>query len=66
MTITVKGQIAIPQALWGRYGLLPGTEVDFIPDEDGLRLRPHKADAAVRQGNPLSTLDLPSRRIRRR
>ncbi len=43
MTITVKGQITIPQALRERYGWLPGTKVDFVPDEDGLRLLPHKA-----------------------
>lgn len=40
MTVTVKGQITIPLALRERYGLLPGTEVEFVADPDGLRLKP--------------------------
>ena len=42
MTITVKGQVTIPQALRERFGLLPGTEVEFIPGDDGLRMRPRR------------------------
>ena len=44
MKITIKGQITIPQSLRERYGLLPGTEVEFIPDKNGVRLRPQKTD----------------------
>jgi len=43
MTITAKGQVTIPQALRTRYCLRPGTEVDFLPLEDGLHIIPHKA-----------------------
>jgi len=28
--ITSKGQVTIPQEIRGRYGLLPGTEVEFV------------------------------------
>lgn len=42
MNVTVKGQITIPQALRERYGLHPGTEVEFIADDDGLRMKPRK------------------------
>ncbi len=43
MTITAKGQVTIPQALRNRYRLRPGTQVDFVPEENGLHLVPHKA-----------------------
>ena len=42
ITITVKGQITIPLALRERFGLLPGTEVEFVTEADGLRLCPRK------------------------
>ena len=42
MTITVKGQVTIPQALRERFGLMPGTEVEFVADADALRLKPRK------------------------
>jgi len=38
MKITSKGQITIPQEFRSRYGLLPNTEVEFIPEGRGLRL----------------------------
>jgi AbrB family looped-hinge helix DNA binding protein len=34
MTITVKGQVTIPQALRERFALLPGTEVEFVVADD--------------------------------
>jgi AbrB family looped-hinge helix DNA binding protein len=42
MTVTVKGQITIPQALRERFGLLPGTEVEFVAGENGLQVIPRK------------------------
>lgn len=38
MRISERGQVTIPQELRERYGLLPNTEVRFVPDETGLRL----------------------------
>jgi AbrB family looped-hinge helix DNA binding protein len=38
-TLTEKGQIVIPAEIRARYGLTPGTQVEFV-DEDGvIRLR---------------------------
>jgi AbrB family looped-hinge helix DNA binding protein len=42
MNVTVKGQITIPQALRERYGLQPGTEVEFVAEEGALRIRPRQ------------------------
>ena len=42
MTVTVKGQITIPQALRERFGLQPGTEVEFVAGENALEVKPRK------------------------
>ena len=38
MKITSKGQVTIPQELRNKYGLLPDTNVEFIPEKGGLKL----------------------------
>lgn len=38
MRISERGQVTIPQELRERFGLVPDTEVEFLPDEKGLRL----------------------------
>ena len=38
MRITSKGQVTIPQDIREEAGLLPHTEVEFILEEDGVRL----------------------------
>jgi AbrB family looped-hinge helix DNA binding protein len=49
MRITSKGQVTIPKALRENFGLLPGTEVEFVPDEnDELRVR--RAKTGRRRG----------------
>lgn len=42
MTVTVKGQVTIPQAYRARFGLHAGTEVEFIAGADGLQIRPRQ------------------------
>ena len=42
MNVTIKGQVTIPQALRERFGLLPGTEVEFVAEADALRIKPRK------------------------
>ena len=42
MKVTVKGQITIPQALRERYGLMPGTEVEFSAGSDAVEVRPRR------------------------
>jgi len=36
MRITSKGQVTIPREIREKAGFLPGTEVDFILQEDGV------------------------------
>lgn len=43
MKITTKGQVTIPLYIRERTGLLPGTEIDFRIDDDGI-VRLVKAD----------------------
>jgi len=38
MRITAKGQVTIPKKWREKFGLLPGTEVEFVPEEGGLKL----------------------------
>ena len=43
MRISDRGQVTIPQELREKYGLLANTEVEFVPDGNGLRLVPSPA-----------------------
>lgn len=45
MRISERGQVTIPLELRERYGLLANTEVQFVPDAQGVRLI---ADTAAR------------------
>jgi antitoxin PrlF len=38
MRITAKGQVTIPQSVRERSGLMPGTDVEFEVDANGVRL----------------------------
>ncbi len=38
MRITAKGQVTIPQELRNKLGFFPGTEVEFIPEGNSLKL----------------------------
>lgn len=42
MKVTVKGQITIPIALRERFGLIPGTEVEFVATDGTLQMKPRK------------------------
>ncbi len=39
MRVTSKGQVTIPKAIREEYGLLPGTEVEFVRDGDDVVVR---------------------------
>ena len=43
MKVTIKGQVTIPLAIRERFGLTPGTEVEFVPDGKELRVRARKS-----------------------
>ena len=49
MKVTSKGQVTIPKPMRERFGLLPGTEVEFVPGKEG-ELRVLKAKAGGRRG----------------
>lgn len=38
MKITAKGQVTIPKKWRQKFGLWPGTEVEFVPEEGGLKI----------------------------
>ena len=38
MRITSKGQVTIPQDVREQFGLLPHTEVEFVVEDDGVRI----------------------------
>lgn len=38
MKITSKGQVTIPQDLRKRFGFLPDTSIEFVPEQGGLRI----------------------------
>jgi antitoxin PrlF len=42
MVVTSKGQVTIPQRIRNRYGLKPGTTVEFVAEGTKVLLRPAK------------------------
>jgi AbrB family looped-hinge helix DNA binding protein len=42
MRITSKGQVTIPQRIRNRYGLKPGTTVEFVTERGLVQLRARK------------------------
>ncbi|WP_394887715.1 AbrB/MazE/SpoVT family DNA-binding domain-containing protein [Mesorhizobium sp. AaZ16] len=38
MRVTTKGQVTIPKEIRDRMGIGPGSEVEFVPTEEGARL----------------------------
>jgi AbrB family looped-hinge helix DNA binding protein len=52
MKVTVKGQITIPLALRERYGLRPGTEVEFVAGE-ALQVKARKASKKTDRASEL-------------
>ncbi len=44
MKITTKGQVTIPQEIREKFGFLPYTEVEFIVEDDKVRLVKKKTD----------------------
>jgi AbrB family looped-hinge helix DNA binding protein len=51
MKITSKGQVTIPKAIRDEFGLLPGTEVEFVPEAGEIRVR--KASHGPRRGEEI-------------
>jgi antitoxin PrlF len=51
--ITSKGQVTIPQEFRERFGLLPYTDVEFVPTADGKELRLVKSAKSSGRGRAL-------------
>jgi AbrB family looped-hinge helix DNA binding protein len=45
MNITSKGQVTIPQRIRNRFGLKPGTAVEFVTEGDMVVLKPSQRGA---------------------
>jgi AbrB family looped-hinge helix DNA binding protein len=70
MRITSKGQVTIPKGIRDEFGLLPGTEVEFVPEGREVKVRKMKGSRTrgqeivdhLRQANggdiPLSTEEI--------
>jgi AbrB family looped-hinge helix DNA binding protein len=43
--VGAKGQVVIPKALRDRFGLLPGSEVDFEVEDDTVKIVPAGVNA---------------------
>ena len=53
MRITAKGQVTIPQAVRERAGLMPGTDVEFEVEAEGVRLVKTAGDRRKTRGQKL-------------
>ena len=48
--MTVKGQVTVPKELRDAFDLRPGEQVEFVPEEDGVKIvkaRGRKRGAAI-------------------
>jgi AbrB family looped-hinge helix DNA binding protein len=53
MKVTVKGQITIPLALRERFGLRPGTEVEFVAGQETLQVKARKVSKKAAKASDL-------------
>jgi len=51
MKVTSKGQVTIPKEIRDEFGLLPGTEVEFVSEAGEIRVR--KASYGPRRGEEI-------------
>ena len=49
MKVTVKGQVTIPKHIRDKLGITPGSEVDFIEDDDHVELVKRKDEESARK-----------------
>jgi AbrB family looped-hinge helix DNA binding protein len=45
---STKGQIVVPKELRDEYAFTPGSEVEFVREKDGLKMRPRKPPGIAR------------------
>ena len=64
--IDSAGRIVVPKKMRERYNLLPGTELEFVAESEGLLIRPvgnvsalvHKRGVLVHHGYERTNLDI--------
>ncbi len=49
MRVTSKGQVTIPKEIRERLGIVPGSEVEFLPTVDGVRLVAFNENVSVEE-----------------
>jgi AbrB family looped-hinge helix DNA binding protein len=54
--VTSKLQVTIPKAIARRYGIEPGTEIDFLPAGEAIRVVPRAGES--RRSDPARRLEL--------
>jgi AbrB family looped-hinge helix DNA binding protein len=65
--VTSKLQVTVPKEIADRYDIRPGSEIDWIPAGDTLRVVPAaSASSAVSPADRLRAFDEASARLRRR
>ncbi|RWK37653.1 MAG: AbrB/MazE/SpoVT family DNA-binding domain-containing protein [Mesorhizobium sp.] len=52
MRVTTKGQVTIPKEIRDRLGIGPGSEVEFLATDDGVRVVPVSEKHSRRRGFP--------------
>jgi antitoxin PrlF len=50
MLITSKGQVTIPQRIRNRFGLKPGTAVEFVTEDRKVVLKPKRTKKSALDG----------------
>jgi AbrB family looped-hinge helix DNA binding protein len=64
-TLTAKGQVVIPAEIRERYGLVPGTRVEFVDDGAGIRLVVHRRARTTEPVAGYGMIRIPPRATRR-
>lgn len=55
--MTSKLQVTIPKALATEYGIAPGTEIEFVPAGDTIRVRPPGTPSTIDSAARLRRFD---------
>lgn len=65
-TLTAKGHIVIPAEIRARYGLVPGTQVEFVDDGEDIRLAIRRRATPTTVDAGYGMLKVPAKGVERR
>lgn len=60
--VTSKLQVTIPKAIATAYGIEPGSNIEFVPAGDGIRVEVGRAASPADPSRPLALFDAASQR----